>query len=225
MHSTSRRIDVASESPESFSLPYWFRSLTIVIWLAACVIPFLPFAVSTSPLDAVLLHVPGNQGNWWHFLAGLPFFLSFPLLWLSIQTLLGSKIEGGIRLLTGFAALSALGTTLVEVPFLLHLAGTSAWQSFTVLSLGFGILLVSAAVIIFRRRSILVQDLCISTLLAAYLANASLCLVVYASAPGAASTRSGWFVTVVLVWPMALELLFLLARNIRPRHNAFAPFF
>jgi hypothetical protein len=50
----------------------------------------------------------------------------------------------------------------------------------------------------------------ISSLLAAYLANASLCLVVYASSPGDPSTRTGWFVTMALAGPMALELLWML---------------
>jgi len=190
----------------------------LIVWLAACVIPFLPFAVSTSPLDAVLLHVPGNQGNWWHFLAGLPFFLAFPVLWLSAQSLLGSKdAPVGLRLIAGIAALSGIGTVLVEVPFLLHLAGTSAWQTFTVLGLGLGILLFSAAVLVLRRPSIPSLEWCMGSLVAAYLANASLCLVVYASAPGAPSTRIGWFITLPLVWLMALELLWILARSSRPR--------
>lgn len=218
MHTATHQTQTTSLSPISLPLPYWFRAFTIILWLAACVVPFLPFAVSTSPLDAVLFNVPGNQGNWWHFLAGLPFFLAFPVLWLSIQSLSSGRTAGrGIQLITGIAALSAIGTALVEVPFLLHLAGTSAWQSFTVLGLGFGILLVSAAVLVVQRRSFSPLASCISSLLAAYLANASLCLVVYASAPGVPSTRSGWFVTVVLVWPMAIELLWLLTHKTQTR--------
>lgn len=214
MNTQLRSPDADSLSPNTFQLPYWFRALSLTVWLPACVVPFLPFAVNTSPLDAVLFNVPGNQGNWWHFLVGLPFFIAFPMLWLRIQALSGRNAEGrGIRLLTGFAAASALGTLLVEAPFLLHLAGTSEWQRFGVLGLGSGILLASAAILILRRRFIAPLALCISSLLASYLANASLCLVVYASAPGAPSTRTGWFVSVALAWPMALELLWLLARS------------
>jgi hypothetical protein len=199
------------------SLPKTLQVVALIVWLAACVVPFLPFAASTSPLDALMLNVPGNQGNWWHFLAGLPFFLAFPGVWLSLQTLLGKKgAPVSYRIISGFAAISAIGTVLVEVPFLLHLAGTSAWQSFIVLGLGFGILLFSAAVLLFRRRVIPKLAWCIASIIAAYLANASLCLVVYASSPGAASTRTGWFVTMVLVWPLALELLWLLTRSFRP---------
>jgi hypothetical protein len=213
----SRTIPIPLPADQS-TRPYWTRLITQLVWLAACVIPFLPFAVSTSPLDAVLLHVPGNQGNWWHFLAGLPFFLAFPVLWLSAQSLLGSKeTPAALRLMTGFAAFSGVGTVLVEVPFLLHLAGTSAWQSFMVQSLGLGILLFSATVLILRRRSIPSLEGCIGSLLAAYLANASLCLVVYASSPGVPSTRIGWFITLALVWPMASELLWILARSSRPQ--------
>jgi hypothetical protein len=41
----------------------------------------------------------------------------------------------------------------------------------------------------------------------AYLANAALCLVIYASASGALSSRSGWVVTAVIVWPIAFDLI------------------
>lgn len=211
MHSTPRQSHAVSQFQDRLVLPYWFRAITLIVWLAACVIPFLPFALSTSALDAVLFHVPGNQGNWWHFLAGVPFFLAFPVLWLTVQTLGGSQTTpAGLRIFSGIAVFSGLGTILVEVPFLLHLAGTSAWQSFTVLSLGLGTLVFSAAVLIFRRRSIRPLTRSIATLLAAYLANAFLCLVVYASSPGNPSTRSGWFITLALVGPIALELLCIL---------------
>jgi len=207
----SRQPSAASLPPDTFSLPFWLRAIMLIVWLAACVVPFLPFAVSTSPLDAVLLHVPGDQGNWWHFLAGLPFFLAFPALWLTVQTLISSKrAPAGLRVISGVALLSGIGTVLVEVPFLLHLAGTSAWQTFSVLSLGLGILLLSAVVLILRRNSIPALERSISSLLAAYLANASLCLVVYASSPGDPSTRTGWFVTMALAGPIALELLWML---------------
>lgn len=212
MNSTSRQSNAASMPLENHPLPDWFLAFTFIVWLAACVIPFLPLAQSTSPHDAVLLHVPGDQGNWWHFLAGLPFFLAFPVLWLTVQSLLGRQKEpSGLKLFACIAALSCIGTVLVEVPFLLHLAGTSAWQSFSVLSLGFGILLVSAAALVLRRRSITAVAWCIASLIAAFLANASLCLVVYGSEPGLFSTRSGWFITLALAGPMALELLWILA--------------
>jgi hypothetical protein len=218
VHSLAQQSNATSSSQDALTLPYWFRAITLIIWLAACVVPFLPFAQSTSPLDAVLLHVPGDQGNWWHFLAGLPFFLAFPLLWLTVQSVGNSKeAPAGLRLFAGIAALSGIGTILVEVPFLLHLAGTSAWQSFSVLSLGLGILLVSAVILILRRRFIQALDLCVASLIAAFLANASLCLVVYASEPGAASTRSGWFITLALAGPMALELMWILVRKPQSR--------
>lgn len=218
MNSPFRAYNAATLPADSFTLSYWFRAITAIVWLAACVVPFLPFAVSTSPLDAVLLNVPGDQGNWWHFLAGLPFFLAFPTLWLSVQAILTiKKTPAGLRIISGIALASGIGTILVEVPFMLHLAGTSAWQTFSVLSLGLGILLLSAVVLVLRRRSIPAIDWSICCLLAAYLANASLCLVVYASSPGDPSTRSGWFVTLALAGPMALELLWLLVRRAPPR--------
>jgi hypothetical protein len=216
LNSISQQPKSAPLPSDSLTLPHWLRAITLIIWLAACVVPFLPFAVSTSPLDAVLLHVPGVQGNWWHFLAGLPFFLAFPTLWLTFQTRVSGKMPpAGLRIISGVAILCGIGTILVEVPFLLHLAGTSAWQTFSVLSLGLGILLVSAVVLVLRRGSIPQLAWSIASSIAAYLANASLCLVVYASSPGEASTRSGWFLTLALAGPMALELVWLLARKTR----------
>jgi hypothetical protein len=44
-----------------------------------------------------------------------------------------------LRRETAGVALSIFSTTLVQVPFLLHLVGTSEWQRLSVLSFGFGI--------------------------------------------------------------------------------------
>jgi hypothetical protein len=169
LHSPSRQsnVDSVPQSPESATHLYWFWAIVLIIWLAACVVPFLPFAQSTSPLDAVLLQVPGDQGNWWHFLAGLPLFFAFPMVWLTTQSLHDSKeVPAGLRVFAGIAAVSGIGTILVEVSLLLHLAGPSAWQSFSVLSLGLGILLVSAVLLVFRRSSIPRLARCIASLIA-----------------------------------------------------------
>jgi hypothetical protein len=218
LHSTSHRSGTTSLPDSEITLPMWFSVVTLIVWLAACVVPFLPFAISTSPLDAVLFNVPGDQGNWWHFLVGLPFFLAFPIAWLTIQSMRRSNFgTSGQMIFAIIAALAGIGTILVETPFLLHLAGTSDWQRFSVLGLGLGVLIVSSVFLVLRRSSIAPLFWSLASLLAAYLANISLCLVVYASAPGSPSTRSGWFVTMGLVCPMALELLWLLTRSIRPR--------
>jgi hypothetical protein len=108
----------------------------------------------------------------------------------------------------------------VESPFLLHLAGTSQWQNFIVLSLGLGILLASAGVLALRHNRLSRTRVCIAGFDAAYLANAALCLVVYSGAPGGFSSRSGWFLCMVLVWPILLELAWLLALAL---HSVTAP--
>jgi len=102
---------------------------------------------------------------------------------------------------------------LVETPFLLHLAGTSDWQRFAVLGLGFGVMTASGALLLLRRRQIAPTHACIAGLDTAYLANTSLILVVYAGAPGSVSSRTGWFVAMVIVWPIALELVWILSRT------------
>jgi hypothetical protein len=107
--------------------PTWINATVLLIWLVAGVVPFLPFALDTSPWDAVTLRVPGNQGNWWHLLVGAPFFLAYPMIWLRLRSLYSSQPSTamGRRLVWSAVGISILGTILVEVPFLLHLAGTS----------------------------------------------------------------------------------------------------
>jgi hypothetical protein len=109
--------------------PRWFSAVMLIVWLTASVAVFLPFAVGISPFDAVTLRVPGNQGNWWHALAGAPFFLTFPMVWLRVRALFSTRLAtpAGRRVLWVVAALSVLATIAVETPFLLHLAGTSKW--------------------------------------------------------------------------------------------------
>ena len=108
------------------------------------------------------------------------------------------------------AALSVFGTIAVETPFLLHLAGTSEWQRLSVLALGFGIVIASTILLYLRRRGTPPTGACLAALNAAYLANAALCLIVYSDAPGPFSSKAGWYVTVVLFWPILAELIWLL---------------
>jgi hypothetical protein len=184
----------------------------LAIWIAAGIAVFLPFAVGTSPLDALMLRVPGSEGNWWHVLVGAPFVLSIPMIWLRLRALASRHLstESGRRVIWATVAVSICGTLLVEAPFLLHLAGTSERQRVSILALGFGIIVASAAALLFRYRTMDPTRRCLIGLNTAYLANAFLCLVVYGEGKFSGQSRSGWFVTMVIVWPMLLELLWLL---------------
>ncbi len=191
--------------------PTWFTAVALLVSLLAGVVAFLPFALDTSPWDAVTLRVPGNQGNWWHALVGAPFFLAFPMIWLRLRSLFSKRLStrAGRRLIWIVVSLSILGTILVELPFLFHLAGTSEWQRLVVLCLGFGIVVGSAAVLFLRRREMSPTNACLVGLNTAYLANAALCLVVYSEASGSIRSRSGWVVAMVIVWPMLLEVIWI----------------
>jgi len=197
----------------------WANVVLLLVWLAALAVAFLPFAFNTSPWDAVTLRVPGNQGNWWHFLAGAPAFLAFPMVWLRLRALFSSQMSTatGRRVLWIVAGLSMCGTTLVELPFLLHLAGTSDWQRFVVLGLGFGVMIASGVLLLLRRKRIPPTRACIVGLTTAYLANMALILTVYAGARGNFSSRSGWFVAMVIVWPMAVEVIWTFAQSFKGR--------
>jgi len=192
--------------------------LQLLLALLAAVVVFLPFASSTSPLDAVTLRVPGNQGNWWHVLVGAPFFLAFPLLWLRVLSLASrpGPSSTGRRILWIVIALSICATISVETPFLLHLAGTSEWQRLAILSLGFGIVIASGVALLLRRHAISPTHASLVGLNTAYLANAALCLAVYSNAQGPFSTRSGWLLTMILSWPMALEVAWIFSQTFRP---------
>lgn len=201
--------------PEEEQGPAWLNGIGLLVWLLAVAVAFLPFAFDTSPWDAVILRVPGNQGNWWHFLAGAPFFLAFPMIWLRLRRLFSSQSSTAIgrRLVWIAVALSIAGTIAVETPFLLHLAGTSEWQRLSVLTLGFGIVIAGSEILFLRRRFIPPTRACIAGLETAYLGNAALCLVVYSDAAGSLSTRSGWVVSLVLFWPIFLELIWIFIQS------------
>jgi hypothetical protein len=204
--------------------PTWVKAIELLIWLLAGVVAFLPFALDTSPWDAVTLRVPGNQGNWWHVLVGAPFFLAYPMIWLRVRSLFSTQPSAiGRRLIWSTVALSIGGTTLVQVPFLLHLAGTSAWQRLLILSLGFGIVVASALILLLRRRHLSSTQACLVGLDTAYLANAALCLVVYSGAAGNLRSKSGWLVTMVIVWPIVFELLWLFGQTFRTQESQLNP--
>jgi hypothetical protein len=189
--------------------PIWVNVIALFIWLAAGAVAFLPFAFDTSPWDAVTLRVPGNQGNWWHALVGAPFFLAYPMIWLRLRSLFTTQPSTAIgrRLIWIAVGFSIGGTIAVQAPFLLHLAGTSEWQRVSVLSLGFGIVIASGITLFIRRRHISATQACIAGLDTAYLANAALCLVVYSDATGDLRSRSGWLISLVIVWPIVFGLI------------------
>jgi hypothetical protein len=200
---------------EEVRVPALFNAIALLVSLLAGIVVFLPFALDTSPLNAVMLRVPGNQGNWWHALVGAPFFLAYPLIWLRLRAFFSKQpsTPAGRRIIWIAVSLSICATILVEAPFLLHLAGTSEWQRLSVLSLGLGIVIASATTLFSFRRHISPTRACLVGLNTAYLANAALCLIVYSSATGPIRSRSGWLVTVVIVWPMVLEILWIFIQS------------
>ena len=89
--------------------PVRYSVVGLLISVTAGATVFLPFALYTSPLDAVRFRVPGNQGNWWHFLIGAPFFLAFSMIWLRLRSLFTRRLSTPAgRRLTGNQDLSEL---------------------------------------------------------------------------------------------------------------------
>jgi hypothetical protein len=213
--------DFVQEEPSTL-----FRILMLVVSLIAGALVFIPFAVHTSPLNAVMLNVPGDQGNWWHVLIGAPFFLAFPMIWLRLRVFFSKELSTSIerRVIWIVTILCVCGTFAVELPFLLHRAGTSEAQRLAVLFLGYGIPIITAVLVVKRRGKISSTQACLIGLNAAYLANAGLCLPVYGQVAGALSSKPGWLVMLVIVWPMLLEIVSIFVHASQPtiRHQAYA---
>jgi hypothetical protein len=183
---------------EEVRVPAPLNAIALLVSLLAAIVVFLPFALDTSPLNAVMLRV-----------------LAFPMIWLRLRAFFSKRLStpAGRRITWIAVSLSICATILVEAPFLLHLAGTSEWQRLSVLSVGLGIVIASAATLFLRRRHIPPTRACLVGLNTAYLANAALCLIVYSSATGPIRSRSGWLVTMVIVWPMLLETLWIFIQS------------
>jgi hypothetical protein len=217
-------VDGETTWPSEVQSPTWLNAAMLFVWLAAGIVAFLPFALDTSPWDAVTLRVPGNQGNWWHLLVGAPFFLAFPMIWLRLRSLFAKQSSTAgerrlIRMIWIAVGLSIVSTLSVETPFLLHLAGTSEWQRLSILSLGLGIIVVSAILLFLRSRYITPSQARLIGLDTAYLANTALSLVVYSSAAGSTWSKSGWLVSMVIVWPIAFEVIWIFSRAFRVQRS------
>lgn len=194
--------------------PLAWRVLALIFALIGVVTAFVPFALHTSALNAVMLNVPGDQGNWWHFLIGAPVFFAFPMLWLRLRALFASQ-QSTTRernLFWAAAILSVCGTFLVEIPFLIGRAGTSQAQRWSVVLLGYGMPILSGLAFSRRKHDIPPTRACLAALNTAYLANASLCLLVYGQVAGTLSSKPGWLLMLIIVWPMLFETLSILTR-------------
>jgi hypothetical protein len=137
------------------------------------------------------------------------------MIWIRVRSLASKRTltPVGRRLVWIVVGVSICATIAVETPFLLHLAGTSEWQRLAILCLGFGTVIASGVGLFLRRRLIPPIRACLIGLDTAYLANASLCLVVYSNAEGPLTTRSGWVITMIVVWPIALEVIWIFIRT------------
>jgi hypothetical protein len=200
--------------------PIWFNAIALLISVAAVVSAFLPIALNTSAWDCLRLRVPGNEGNWWHVLIGIPYFLGFPMIWVCLRSLVSKRppTRFGQRLIWTIIVLSICGTLLVTAPFLLRLGifgRMKAGRWLSILVPTFGILIASGALLFLSRRRILPSRAALVGLNTAYQANAAFCLMIYAPMPGTVRSKSGWFVTMVIVWPMLLELIWIFARSLK----------
>ncbi len=207
------------ETINELHLPRVANILMLLVWITAGIGILLPFALGTSPLDALLLRVPNNEGNWWHALVGLPFFLSLPMIWLHLHVLNSLRLPPVLvrRILWITIIFSAIGTLLVETPFLLHRAGTSELQRLEVIFSGLGIILING-IFLYRKWEKLHPTLaCFIGIATAYLANAFLCLIIYGESKFEDQSRSGWYVTLIIVLPIVIELIWLLFRKPDPQ--------
>ena len=192
-----------------------FNTASLLIAAIAGVAAFLPFSANTSAWNAVTLRVPGDQGNWWHLIAGAPFFLAFPMVWLAVRAILSlAPSIGEQRAFWSMAAISVSGTLLVEMPVILrmgNLAQMGFRRQLTLVAPGLCILILCAAILVFRYKMISPTRTILLALSAAYLTNATFCLEMYAPY----SPQSGWYVTMAIVWLIALQIFWILFESHR----------
>jgi len=142
------------------------------------------------------------------------------MIWLRLRSLFSRRpsTRAGRRLIWSVVALSICGTILVTLPFVLrlgNLAHMNEWRRFSILGPTLGIIIASGVLLFLRRREIPPTSACLVGLNTAYLANAALCVIVYGPMPGTVRSRSGWMVTMVILWPMLLELLWIFIPSFR----------
>lgn len=198
-------------------MPDWVNAFALAIWLLAGVIPFIPLAWGASPWLAVTLRLSENEGDWWHLFMGLPFFLAYPMIWLRFRGLFfrqpSTRMER--RVIWGAVACSVACTILVHVPFLLHIVGTSKWQTLAIPSLIFGLVACGVLGALLLQHRISPTRECLVGLDAAYLANSALCLIMFREPSGIHWGRAGWLISAVIFWPILLEMIWLLVQALR----------
>jgi hypothetical protein len=222
--SRAASINGAARSEEAKSST-WVNVFFLAIWLLAGAMPFIPYDYGSSILDNVLMRLPENEGNVWHMFMGVPFFLAYPMIWLRLRALFSTQPPTPIerRLIWSAVACSVACTILVHVPFLLHFAGASEWQRLAVPSLVFGIVALGALAALLLPRQISPTWACLVGLDTAYLGNLVLCLIMYSHAEGGRWSKAGWLVSTVIVWPILLELMWLLIQTFRANDRKSIP--
>jgi hypothetical protein len=137
------------------------------------------------------------------------------MIWLRLRAFFskGSSTSIERRFIWTVAILCVCGTFAVELSFLVHRAGTSEAQRLAVLFLGYGIPIVTSVLLLKHRAKISPTQACLIGLNAAYLANAGLCLPVYGQVAGALSSKPGWLVMLVIVWPMLLAIIWIFVQT------------
>jgi hypothetical protein len=147
------------------------------------------------------------------------------MIWVCLRSLFSTRPPTRFqqRLIWIIVVLSICGTLLVTAPFLLRLGifgrmKIGRWLSILVPT--FGILIAGGALLFLTRRRILPSRASLAGLNTAYLTNAAFCLVVYAPMPGTLRSKSGWFLTMVIIWPMLLELVWIFARTLKSSTEA-----
>jgi hypothetical protein len=177
--------------------------LAALLSLPALVVPFVSFAWSDSPLDTVVWVFGGGWG--WEFaLLGAPFFLGFPIVAAQIARVASLNIPRGWRAV-GFAlaacsaalSLTFVGRWALEIARQRDSADLIAWMSMFLVPA----FLATGAFWVWRtRQTASATARHHLTLATAYLANASMCLVVFR-----AHSDFGWWLALVACAGIVLD--------------------
>ena len=199
-------------------IPLWLRSLAAGISALAIAIVFAPFASGVSPWDVVAAPFTSTNSDWALTLLGTPFFLAFPLFWLSVRLLLSSRMFRIELAIIWFAvAILITAAPAVDAWIICDMLLNRSSDGASLVSLAIPILFAGGLILFFNRRSIGRESLPAMAAYIAYLSNGLLCLVNFRDRPDI-----GLPLTILAGSLMLVEFAALLIWSRRLRFNASA---
>lgn len=187
-----------SATPVSRAVPV----LAVILSLPAVVVPFVSFTWNTSPLDTVV-ELFRSGSDWIFVLLGAPFFLGIPIVAAQIARITSRNMSRWCRnagfALASFSAALSLAFEGMMVLDILEDVGVDDLSGYVALLLVPAILAIAGIWLWRTRRVADATSQATVALVAAFLANASLCLFTFSDDPDL-----GWWLALAASVGMAI---------------------